>query len=93
MQQPSRYDRESGRCYLARDFNQYWTNLEIVWAHEEVGNTGAHDAHDPLVEVGRLTLGHGVLDFGLNKASQALDLEMGRQYKWGAVLEMMCEKL
>ena len=50
-------------------------HLEVVWAHENVSNPRSHDADDPLVKVGRLALSQRVLDLGLNKTSQALDLK------------------
>ena len=52
------------------------THLEVVGAHEEVSNAGAHHAHDPLVKVGGLALGHRVQHLGLYAASEALDLDV-----------------
>lgn len=57
--------------------------LEVVGAHEEVGDAGAHHPHDPLVKVGGLALRHGVEHLGLHHAAQALDLQRGWAWRLG----------
>ena len=55
-------------------------DLEVVGAHEEVRDPGAHGAQDPLVEVGGLGAGRpGGLDRGGGEAGQAGDLVLVRQ--------------
>mmetsp|Transcript_25530 Transcript_25530/g.55578 ORF Transcript_25530/g.55578 Transcript_25530/m.55578 type:complete len:207 (+) Transcript_25530:1571-2191(+) len=49
-------------------------NLEVVWAHENVCDTGAHDSQNPLIKVLGLSLGDGILHLSLHQPSQALDL-------------------
>ncbi len=49
--------------------------LEVVWAHEQVSNALAHDAHDPFVKVLGLALGCGVGHLGLYQPCQTVDLQ------------------
>lgn len=52
-------------------------HLEVVGAHEDVSDAGAHDPQDPLIEGLGLGDGGGIVDLGLHKAREATDL-------WGA---------
>jgi hypothetical protein len=49
-------------------------NLVVVWSHEEVGNTGTHHSHNPLIEVLWLGAGDTSLQGGIDHALNALDL-------------------
>ena len=49
-------------------------HLEIVWAHENVGNAFSHDAHNPLIKVRGFPGGHSIHDLGFYEAIDALDL-------------------
>eukprot|EP00955_Chlamydomonas_euryale_P113175 366199-Chlamydomonas_euryale.AAC.10 len=50
-------------------------HLEVVRAHEDVGNARAHHADDPLIKVDGLALRKRVLHLCLHEAGQALDLQ------------------
>mmetsp|Transcript_6266 Transcript_6266/g.17989 ORF Transcript_6266/g.17989 Transcript_6266/m.17989 type:complete len:496 (+) Transcript_6266:382-1869(+) len=49
-------------------------HLEIVGAHEEVSDSGAHDPQDPLIKVFWLLCGHLVGHLGVYEAREAADL-------------------
>lgn len=49
-------------------------HLEVVGAHEEVRDAGAHDPQNPFVKVGGRALRQRVVHLGGNQARQALDL-------------------
>ena len=49
--------------------------LEVVRAHEQVGNALSHNAHDPLVKVLGLALGGCVCNLSLYQPSQTVDLQ------------------
>ena len=49
-------------------------DLVVVGAHEKIGNTGTHHAHNPLVEVLGLGVGDAVLDSGIDHTVDTLDL-------------------
>jgi hypothetical protein len=49
-------------------------DLVVVGSHEEVGNTGTHHAHNPLIEVLGLGVGNTGLKGSIDHAINALDL-------------------
>lgn len=53
---------------------RYSPDLVVVGAHEEVGNTNAHHADNPLIEVLGLGVGHASLQSGIDHAVNAPDL-------------------
>ena len=50
-------------------------HLEVVGAHEQVGDALSHDPHDPLIKVFRLALSCGVGYLSLNQSCQTIDLQ------------------
>ena len=49
-------------------------HLVVVGSHEEIGKTATHHAHNPLIEVGRLLVGHTGLHSSIDQAINALHL-------------------
>ena len=49
-------------------------DLEVVWPHEEVGNTNTHLTHDPFVKVLGLGVCHASLKCGVDQAVNTLGL-------------------
>jgi hypothetical protein len=67
-------------------------NLEVVWSHEEVGNSDSHLTHDPLIEGLRLRGGDTSFQCGVNQTINALDLLLLGQHG-NVVLERIRDPL
>ena len=61
-------------------------DLVVVGSHEQIGHTGAHHAHNPLVEVLGLGVGDAGVHGGVNQAIDTLDLVLLGQHGY-VVLE------
>ena len=77
--QPNFFDAKSdnvGQCMLSSR-SSLCVHLEVVGAHEQIGNALSHDPHDPLIKVFGLALSCGVGNLGLNQSCQTVDLQQG----------------
>ena len=59
----------------------YGPDLEIIWPHEEVRNTGTHHPHNPLVKVLRLCICYAGFQCCFYHAVHALDLLFFGQHR------------
>lgn len=56
-------------------------DLEVVWSHEQIGNTSTHHSNNPLIEVFWLILGCTSNQCSVNHAVNALNLVLRWQHR------------